>query len=388
MLPIQITTHDTIASIDETTWDALVDSPFLEHRFLQLLEDTGCVGEESGWIPAYVTATQSDQVIGALPLFVKTHSAGEFVFDWGWADAAHRVGINYYPKAVVAAPLTPVTGSRLLVDPLREDVDAIRTVLIQAGLEVVKALGLSSIHYNFISDVERPAFEGVGLPIRIGTQYHWYNERSSDGEPFETFDQFLAEFRSKRRANVRRERRKLLESGVTTRVLTGDEITGDHLRKMFRYYKATIDKFHWGRQYLNAEFFERAADRFGDRLHFVFAYQDDESFAGTFNLVRDDRLYGRYWGCTKEIEFTHFELCMYTPIRWCIENQIAVFEPGAGGEHKFERGFRPTFTHSAHYVEHPGLFDAVRMAIRDESRAVKSYRERLRETSPLKEPGF
>jgi len=390
---LAIQTHDTISDIAPEVWDHLVGdgSPFLEHAFLSTLEDTGCVGEGTGWFPAILTAhrrvdDRPGDLLGAVPFYIKTHSHGEFVFDWGWADAAMRAGIAYYPKAVAAVPLTPVTGVRLLVDPDVEDPATLRRALVSGAIEVAEQAGLSSVHFNFVDPDELTVFEEVGLPIRHGVQYHWYNGRArgEDGD-YGDFDDFLSRFRSKKRSNIRRERRKLDEWGVRRTVLRGDEITAGHMRRMFRYYKDTVDKFYWGRQYLTREFFETIRLTLPDRLHLVVAEQDGEEFAGAFNLYKADRLYGRYWGCTRDVQFTHFDVCFYTAIDWCIAQDCEVFEPGAGGEHKFERGFQPTRTYSAHWVADPRLRQAVTAAIDDEKKAVSRRIEAMQADSPFKD---
>lgn len=400
---LQIEAHEGVRSIDAARWDALAApaGPFLKHALLSLMEDAGCVGEGSGWTPMILTLTDADvpggPLLGAAPLYLKMHSAGEFVFDWGWADAAQRAGIAYYPKAVVAVPFTPVTGQRLLVAPGVDDPDAIVRALAAGAIQVANSMGLSSVHFNFLTAREAALLSDMGLHHRLGLQYHWYNDRRAadpdpdaladtprtDHAPYDTFDDFLARFRSKRRANIRRERRKLAEGGVTTRVVRGGEATGALMQRMFRYYKATIDKFYWGRQYLNPRFFEGLPDALGDALHMVLIEADGRDFGGTLNLCDDQRLYGRYWGCRREVDYAHFEACMYAPIDWCIAHNIQVFEPGAGGEHKYERGFTPTFTHSAHYLANPNLSTAVADFLTHERATLTRELRALRLESPL-----
>ncbi|MBA2661926.1 MAG: GNAT family N-acetyltransferase [Bradymonadaceae bacterium] len=348
---------DGVARLERATWDALVGehSPFLEHGFLAALETTGCVGEASGWLPQIFVLREGARIVGALPLYLKTNSTGEFVFDWGWAEGAQRAGIAYYPKAVVGVPFTPVTGARLLVAADAEDASEVRRVLAAAAVQLAEQMGLSSVHFNFITEEEIPVFEELGLPIRTGLQYHWKNT------DYTSFNAFLGRFGAKRRANIRRERRKLDEAGVTTEIKLGREVERKDLQRVFKYYKDTVNKFYYGQQYLSLEFFEELHTTLPDRLHLVTAHQSGAPFAGTFNLYKGERLYGRYWGALKEVEFTHFEVCMYRAISWCIEHGVAVFEPGAGGEHKFERGFSPTRTYSAHFIRDTRL----RMAVAD-----------------------
>lgn len=385
--------HDSIDHIDASQWARLVEdeSPFLHHGVLRLFETSGCVGEGTGWMPlffaAYTKDGDDDHLVGALPFYIKTNSAGEFVFDWGWADAAHRAGIEYYPKGLVAVPFTPVTGRRVLVRKDHPEVARLGRLLVEAACEVAdKQLGLSSVHFNFILPEEQGIFEDLNIPMRYGVQYHWYNRSgvAPDASAYEDFDDFLARFRSKRRANLRRERRKLAAQGVTTRVVWQEGFDEQMMHKMFVFYKRTIDKFHWGRQYLNEDFFQGLPDIIPEHLHFVVGSLDGEDVAGAFNLCKDRRLYGRYWGATQDLEFAHFEVCMYTPITWCIEHGVEVFEPGAGGEHKFERGFEPTLMHSAHHIHHPGLKGAIGDFLKQERRHIREQVEGLNAESILK----
>ena len=378
-----VQTHESVAALGAATWDSLTAdaSPFLEYAFLRALEETGCVDGATGWHTTIVTLRDEDddRLIGALPLYLKTHSRGEFVYDWAWADAAHRAGLPYYPKGVVAVPLTPVTGPRLLVAPDVVDPNAARQALVAAAIEVARAAGLSSLHFNFITAEEAAFFEQVGLPVRTQLQYHWRDQN------YARFDDYLGRFRSKRRANIRRERRKLAEAGVTTRIVTGDELTPAQMRRMFRYYADTIQKYYWGSQYLTEDFFLEIARTMRDRVHLVVAERDGREFGGAFNLYKGARLYGRYWGALDEVEFAHFEVCQYAPIEWAIEAGIAVFEPGHGGEHKFERGFEPTLTYSAHWFADAGFDHAIRQFLNQERPAVQLRMDALQDESPFKD---
>ncbi len=373
-----------VSEVDAEAWDRLVGdgTPFLEHAFLKALEDTDCVGERTGWFPIILTATQDERLIGAVPMYIKTHSRGEFVFDWSWADAAQRAGLPYYPKAVVAVPFTPVTGVRLLIDPAFPDPGELRLALVRAAINVANQIGLSSVHFNFILEDEVPVFEELDIPVRAGIQYHWSNP-SGEGR-YKTFEDYLARLKSKKRSNVRRERRRLAESGVNTTIYTGDQIGEARMHRMYKYYVSTVRKFFWGHQYLNEAFFMQLWDTFKDRLHVSVADQNGREYAGAFNLQKGDRLYGRYWGCTKEIEFTHFEVCMYSSIEWCIANGVDFFEPGAGGEHKFARGFEATKTYSAHYIAEPALEDAIRQFVEHEHGTVDRHVDILNERGAFK----
>jgi predicted N-acyltransferase len=386
---IRIETHDGVRAVGREAWESLkIDNPFVSYGFLATLEETECVGPDSGWFPAIITAKIDDteELLGALPFYIKTHSKGEFVFDWGWADAAHRAGLDYYPKAVVASPFSPVTGRRLLISPTAEDPDQVAKLLIHGAIQVARDADFSSVHFNFILPEERDHFAEVGLPARIGMQYQWYNGvRRATEEPYEDFDAWLARFRSKKRANIRRERRKLAEAGVTTRALRHDELDDAAMHRMFAYYADTVRKFYWGHQYLNEDFFEAIRHNLPEPLHIVEAYDaDGKPFAGAFNMATDERLYGRYWGALEDVRYAHFEVCFYQGIEWCIENGVRVFEPGAGGEHKYERGFLPTETYSAHWLADPGLNAAVRDFLERERMGRRAEMEDLADQSPYK----
>lgn len=383
---------DGVAEIDRSAWSALVGdaSPFLEHAFLETLERTGCVGAGTGWTPQPITLWEEEgderRLVGALPLYIKTHSAGEFVFDWSWAEAAHRSGIEYYPKAVVQVPFTPVMGRRLLVRRGREDVERIRRRLVEEAVAFVERENLSSVHFNFVRPDEVEALEAEDLPIRKSFQYHWYNGRGmGEEESFESFEDFLGELRSKKRSNIERERRRFRESGGRSRVRTGAEVTDAMLERVYRYYRRTVYKYFGGSLYLNEDFFLRLGSEMRDRLHVVTAELDGEEFGGAFNVRKGKRLYGRYWGAVEEVEFAHFEACFYRSIEWCIDNDIDVFEGGSGGDHKFQRGFMPTYTYSAHYIRHPALKQAIRDFVDHETAVIESRAEQLRQNSPFRE---
>lgn len=385
---------DSISKLDANQWDTIVsnESPFLSHAFLSLLEETGCTGEHAGWYPMILAARQEGDetgtLQGALPLYIKTNSEGEFIFDWAWADAAQRAGIPYYPKGVVAVPFSPVSARKLLVHPALDEAEhaALAQGLVAASLQVATQQRLSSMHYNFLRPDELVHFEEFPTALRYTMQYHWYNGHSRELDvPYTSFDDFLSRFRSKRRANIRRERRRLKDAGVTTRVVQGADLTGEVMARMFRFYANTVNKFYYGRQYLTEDFFLALPERLGEHLHLVFATHDGEDFAGAFNMHKGDRLYGRYWGGTRDIEFAHFEVCMYTPIEWCIEHGVKVFEPGAGGEHKYERGFEPTTMYSMHYLSDSRLAHGVEMFLEQEREARTAQIKELQALNPFKD---
>lgn len=354
-----------IRDVAPAAWDGLVGdgSPFLEWRWLATLEDSGAATAETGWSPNHLTVWEGERLVAACPLYRKDHSLGEFVFDQSWASAAMRAGIAYYPKLLVGVPLTPVTGARFLTAP-GTDRPALVALLAAALEEVCAAEGISSVHVNFCLPDEAAALGARGWLRRTGWQYHWRNEG------FASFDDYLASLRSKRRNQVRRELRGLTEDGVEVTAYTGDDIPDELFPRMFRLYKTTIDKLPWGQQYLDARFFRLAAERLRERLCFIVARQRGEVIAGTFNVVKGDALYGRYWGAVRELRYLHFNVCYYAGIEYVIARGLRRFEPGAGGDFKLLRGFDATPTESVHWLRDPRLAEAVRRFLVQERRAV------------------
>ncbi|MFI5317602.1 MAG: GNAT family N-acetyltransferase, partial [Myxococcota bacterium] len=331
---MEVETLAGVRDVPAAEWNALVadESPFLEWEWLASLEEAGCVGGSTGWSPRPIAVRDGGRLVAAVPLYVKTHSEGEFVFDWGWADAAERAGIPYYPKLLVGVPFTPVTGARLLVaagEPRGEWLARLGGALV----ELCRGSGLSGVHVNFCRADEVAALREIGFELRVGVQYHWKNAG------YACFDDWLARFRSKRRNQIRRERREVAESGVRVETLEGDSIPDDLFEPMFSFYLATVRGRAWGRQYLNRKFFALLRERFRARLSFVVASAGGQPIAGTFNVAKGDALYGRYWGATRDVRNLHFEVCYYAAVEHCIARGLARFEPGAGGDYKQARGF-------------------------------------------------
>jgi uncharacterized protein len=349
---------ERVGEVPSTEWDALVgehSSPFVEHRWLEALEETGCVGGDTGWIPAHLTLWRGETLVAAAPSYVKGNSEGEFVFDWGWADAAHRAGIHYYPKIVVAVPFTPATGDRVLVAPGEDRARAVG-LLASAARDWQKKIQASSVHVLFPREEEARAWEASGYLRRDSFQFHWFRGDAR------TFDDYLGRFSSKQRNQIKREVRGVESAGLVVRTLSGEEHTRDVARVLHGFYASTVAKHGvWGRLYLTARFFERIVECFRDRLAWVLATDaaSGEVVAGAFNVMRGSRLYGRYWGARVEVPFLHFVVCYYAGVRFAIERGLDVFEPGAGGEHKRVRGFVPTLTHSAHWIADPRLRSAL-----------------------------
>jgi uncharacterized protein len=371
---------DGVRGVPREEWDALSagGSPFLEWDWLASLEDAGVVGGETGWLPQPLVAREGGRVVAACPLYVKLHSEGEFVFDWGWADAAERAGIRYYPKLLVGVPFTPVAGQRLLV---AEGQDRERWARDLGGLlrKICDSQEFSSVHVNFCTSAELEALRESGFEPRTGVQYHWRNRGYRD------LGDYLQQFRSKRRNQIQREIRAMPEQGVEIDVLVGDRIPDALFADLYRFYRATIDKKVYGRLYLNRRFFELLRERFRDRICAVVARRAGEPIAATFNVQKGGVLYGRYWGAMTELRHLHFNVAYYAAIEHCIANGFERFEPGAGGEFKRTRGFDAEPMNSAHYVRDPRLAHAVRRFLAAERAEAEQAIDWYREHSALKE---
>lgn len=356
-----------VTEVDEAAWDALVDAgarPFYEWAWLEALEETGVIAKATGAAPCHLTLWRRRPgapaaLVAAAPAYRKTHSNGEFVYDWSWAGAAERAGIPYYPKLVLAVPLTPATGTRFLVAP-GEDRAACEAALVEGAVELARAEALSSVHVLFPTEAEALRLEGLGFALRAGVQYHWENRG------YGSYEDFLGAFSSKRRNQLRRERREIEARGITLRTRRGEDLAAADPELVYRLYTSTVEKYAWGRRYLNPRFFRRVLDRFRRRVELVEAVRDGRVIAGAFNVASERRLYGRYWGCFEEHPFLHFNVCMYHSIAECIARSVGGFEGGAGGEHKLVRGFEPRLTWSAHRFFHPRLDAAIRRFVEGE----------------------
>jgi predicted N-acyltransferase len=354
-MTIEIRLHPSIDLIPEATWDALdgvADAPFLSWAFLDTLEKTGCVGEDAGWLPHHLTIWEGSRLIGAAPAYLKGNSDGEFVFDHGWAAAAERAGIEYYPKLIVAVPFTPASAARLLVaDPL--DRPRLMPILAEALRRLVKGERLSGAHVLFPTEAESSLLGEAGFSQRYGIQFQWKNEG------YKTFEDYLSRFSSKRRNQIRRERKEMDKQGISITTVR-ERLSPALVDNVYDFYAATVDKFSWGRHYLNRSFFEEIAARLPGAIEVVLAREGNKVLGGAFNIAGKRTLYGRYWGAFEDRPFLHFNVCFYHSIDDCISRGLERFEPGAGGRHKMVRGFEPTITHSAHHLAHPGLDRAVR----------------------------
>lgn len=374
-----------LATIGRERWDALVaadadgeaPNPFCSYAFLSALHETGCADVESGWGVEYVTAWAGDRLAGAVPLYRKMHSYGEYVFDWSWAEAYRRHGERYYPKLLCAIPFTPVAGPRLIA------VDAsTRATLARALMAHAKANDVSSLHVLFPErDDEADALAAVGCMRRDGVQFHWTNE----GWP--SFDAFLETLERKRRKNVRAERRKVREAGVTLRRIVGTEATDDDWRFFARCYANTY-RAHYSTPYLSLAFFRRIARDLPEHLLLVVAERHEDGaarrIASSLVVFNETTLYGRYWGEVEHVPCLHFECAYYQPLEFCIERGIRAFEGGAQGEHKMARGFRPIRTQSFHWLAHPSFADAVEHFLSREQVGIAHYVDELNEHDPFR----
>ncbi len=345
----------SILEVDAGAWDALagLDDPFVEHAFLSCLERSGSVGEASGWIPRHVTLWEAGELIGALPLYLKDHSYGEFIFDWAWAQAAERAGIMYYPKLVSMVPVTPVTGCRVLVAEGRERAK-LSSELLHGALAVAEEEGASSIHVLFLRSEEMKAI-GDASPFmrRLSHQFHW------DNDGYRDFEDYLSTFRSAMRKQVRRERRRAADSGLTIRVATGAELTDAEWDALYPLYRQGCMRYG-SPDYLTARFFDEAREHLRHRLVAALGSLDGQVMAASFGFEKGACLYGRYWGCVQDYDCLHFELCYYRLIERAIARGMRRFEAGAQGTHKLRRGLMPAPVHSLHWVQDPRLRAAVR----------------------------
>lgn len=373
---LQITSK--ITEIDEATWNACAGdaNPTVSHAFFSALEESGAVRPQTGWLPQHLLLKDADDVIAIAPCYLKNHSYGEYVFDWGWADAYERAGGRYYPKLQVAVPFTPVPGPRLLVRPGVKLEKAYRA-LGQGLIALARSHSASSVHVTFCQEAERTALVTEGFLPRQGLQYHWQNEGYSD------FESFLATLRSDKRKTLRRERREAQASGVQLRCLTGREITPDHWRAFYGFYLATVDK-KGAHDYLNQAFFLQLGERMGERCLLVVAERDGQIVAAALNLIGQEALYGRNWGALEDHRFLHFECCYYQAIDWAIAKGLPRVEAGAQGEHKIQRGYRPTLTYSAHWIADPALAEPVAAFLSRERRAMEAERDALSSLLPFR----
>jgi predicted N-acyltransferase len=351
------------------------DNPFVSHAFLACVEDSGSAGPRTGWLPRHAALRdEAGTLLGAAPMYAKSHSYGEYVFDHGWARAMEQAGGDYYPKLQVAVPFSPVPGPRLLLNP-HAGVPA--AVLADALVQACRQMRLSSMHVTFCLPEEYAALGDAGWLQRLGLQYHWHNEG------YASFEDFLAALSSRKRKTIRRERRDAQSAGLDFVTLRGAEITEADWAAFFRFYESTVDR-KWGSAYLTREFFPLLGERLGDRVVLMMARQGNQPVAGALNLAGTDTLYGRNWGCLGDFPFLHFELCYYRAIDFAIVHGLKRVEAGAQGEHKIQRGYLPALTYSAHWIAHTGLRRAVAQFLEQERPAVLAETQGLAAYSPFR----
>jgi predicted N-acyltransferase len=362
----------TLADIDPAQWNRLTGgNPFLRHEFLHALHETGCASDRTGWSPRFLAAFDKKRLTGAMPLYVKSHSRGEYVFDWAWADAYQRHGLDYYPKLLCAIPFTPVTGPRILAES-----DSVAEALASKVIDVARDSDASSLHCLFPPDDQTQRFAGKGMMVRHGVQFHWVNEGDA------TFEQYLTRMNHTKRKKIKQQRRKVVEAGITFQWLEGAAISEDDWSFFARCYTRTYREHH-NTPYLNEAFFQRIGKTMAENLLLIVAQREGKRIAASFNVRGADRLYGRYWGALEHHPMLHFEACYYQTIEYCLARGIAVFEGGAQGEHKMARGLMPVQTSSVHWLAHPQFAEAVAQFLARESKGVAHYIDELQDRSPF-----
>ena len=371
---------ESMKNIDETIWNNLVDSayPFMQHSFLLSLEESKCVGEGTGWYTFHLVVKEEEDVIALMPMYIKTDSHGEFIFDWSWADAFYRNGLDYYPKLVSAIPFTPASGPRLCV--LDESKRTHITSLIKEGLEEISIeLGISSAHILLPEKKELTSYVDSGFSMRTSYSFHWFNNNYSD------FDDFLKELTSRQRKNLRKERSKIFDQNIHMERIPGEDITEELWDSFFKFYQITYLK-RGMQAYLNLDFFHKISERLPKSLLLVIAKEAKTKghLAGALNFCDSKNLYGRYWGCLEEYDSLHFESCYYQGIEHCIEMKLNKFDPGVQGEHKIKRGFLPVETFSSHWIKDDRFKKAIDDFLIREREHILEYNERCKSLLPFK----
>ena len=378
---MDIVVHDSVTDISADQWNSMVldNNPFLRHEFLAGLEVARCVDPENGWKGSHIVIYQDisrEKLIAAMPCYIKSHSYGEYIFDWSWADAHHRHGLEYYPKLSNAVPFTPATGERLLV-AIEERRDELEKAMIHAAVEICEQRNMSSFHSLFTTREQAHRLSNYGCMTRHSSQFHWRNKQYKD------FDDFLGLMNSKKRKNIKRERRRVLETGIKYRWLSGQQLDQHSVDAMYRFYLTTIQRYG-AQSYLNKNFFDYLANNFNDQTLFLFAEFKSQTIAGGLYFKSDHTLYGRYWGSLDNFHSVHFETCYYQAIEWCIKNGYQRFEAGAQGEHKLARGLEPNTTYSAHWIAHEGFRNAIDDFLSSEQTHMNNYQEHMTNHSPFK----
>ncbi len=381
-LAYKISFVSSLNKINQSEWNALLDydDPFLSYEFLSALENNDCLGEQYGWFPHHlIVRDEKSTLIAAIPLYIKTNSYGEFVFDWSWASAYEQAGLAYYPKLVSSIPYTPVTGNRILLNTrLNEDDKAkLAAEMIQAALQESENLNMSGTHWLFNREEENRYFQQQQLMFRLGYQFHWYNQN------YDSFEHFLESFVSRKRKKVKQERKYVKQQNLEVKRFHGNELSIDEWKKIHTLYESTFHRKS-GIPTLSLAFFTEIAQSMGEKIVLVLSYKDKELVACAINFRSSRKLYGRFWGCNQTFHSLHFEACYYQGIEYAIENKLEVFEPGAQGEHKISRGFLPTKTWSAHAIHDARFLPAIRDFCSREQEYMQQDFEELTNLSPYR----
>ncbi|KAK6263666.1 hypothetical protein SCA6_019100 [Theobroma cacao] len=385
---ISVSIISSIMEVSPHEWDACTldatgpekFNPFLTHGFLSSLEETGCAVKETGWMPSHVVANdESENILGVVPLYLKSHSYGEFVFDHSWADAYYSFGSRYYPKFQCCVPFTPVTGPRILIRNTSFK-DQVFDIIVSALKDLTAKSQVSSLHITFPSETEWEKLKDKGFLQRIGMQYHWKNRN------YKCFDEFLMDMKQSKRKNIRQERKKISAQNLTMKRLRGYEIKASHWDSFYKFYRNTTAN-KWGSPYLTGDFFHEMGSKMGDQVLLVVAEEGDEVVAGALNLIGGDTLFGRLWGCHPQVHYPslHFEACYYQAIEAAIELNLSTVEAGAQGEHKIQRGYVPVTTYSCHYLMDEGFRKAIEDFLERESCQVRLVMKLLNDSGPFKE---
>ena len=377
---MKLTLLNGMNEIPADQWNAVsgTGNPFLRHEFLIALERNGCVGEQHGWLPRHLCAfNDAGMLVGAVPLYLKDNSYGEFVFDGSWAEAYQRAGLAYYPKSVVAIPYTPAPGPRILVHP-QASRNSVASALIELARSWSQSEDLSSLHWLFTDRDDTELLGRQGFLMRLGCQFHWENRGYRD------FEDFLSALTARKRKKVRRERRYVQEQNIDIITVHGHEATELQLQTLYDFYRITFEK-KWGYPTLTLAFFREVAQTMGEQLVFFIAEKQQTMVAGAICFRGDDTLYGRHWGCYEDYHSLHFEACYYQGIEYCIQHDLKVFQPGAQGEHKISRGFLPTPTWSAHWIANDKFRGLIANFLEHETGAMQEYIEELGQHSPFRE---
>ncbi len=372
--------------IPAAQWDACANpegqayDPFVSHAFLCALEESGSATVGTGWLPQHLVLQGEDEAaVAVMPCYLKDHSQGEYVFDYGWADAYERAGGRYYPKLQASVPFTPASGRRLLVGD-KGNAENLRSMLLNAGIQLTQRIGASSLHFTFMQKEEWDQLGDIGLLQRTDRQFHWINNG------YDNFDDFLGELASRKRKVVRKERREALASDVDIEWVTGSDLKEDHWDAFFRFYMDTGSR-KWGSPYLTRTFFSLVSETMADRILLIMCKRNGRYIAGALNFIGGETLFGRYWGCTEHHRFLHFETCYYQAMDFAIQNGLSRVEAGAQGEHKLARGYMPTLTYSSHFIADAGLREAVSRFLIQERHYVKQESEALAHYAPFRKSG-